>query len=228
MKRDLLDDLQRLRASHRPCVVLTHLDTGDQRLVERGAPGLSQPEAQAVERALERDQSSTLHVEDRAVFVQPFNPPLRMFVIGAVHVTQALVGMATACDYAVTVIDPRESFARAARFPGVDVVCDWPDDALARLQPDTRTAIVTLTHDPKIDDPALEAALQSSAFYVGALGSKKTHAARVERLQAAGLSPEQIGRLHAPVGLPIGSRSPGEIAVSVLAQITQRLRRGDA
>lgn len=228
MKRELLDDLQRRRASHRPCVVLTHLDDGQQRLVGAEEPGLSEAVALTVARALERDKSSTVQVDGRDVFVQPFNPPLRLLVIGAVHVTQALIGMATACDYAVTVIDPRESFARASRFPGVEVVCDWPDDALARLEPDTRTAIVTLTHDPKIDDPALEVALRSPAFYVGALGSKKTHAARVERLEGAGLSPEEIDGLHAPVGLPIGSRSPGEIAVSVLAQITQRLRRGDA
>ena len=154
------------------------------------------------------------------------NPGLRLIVVGAVHIAQGLMAMARACGYAPVLIDPRSSFGAAARFPGEVILDDWPDEAMTQLAPDARTAVVTLTHDPKLDDPALAAALRSGAFYVGCLGSKRTHAKRVERLVAQGFTDEEIARLHAPVGLDIGARNPAEIAVSIMAQITQVLRKG--
>jgi xanthine dehydrogenase accessory factor len=164
--------------------------------------------------------------EDGQRFIHIHNPPLRLLVVGAVHIAQALVPMARIAGHDVTVIDPRPAFGAAARFPGVDIIEDWPDEALAALGLDARTAVVTLTHDPKLDDPAIRAALGSEVYYLGCLGSGRTHAKRVARLEEAGFFPDQIARIHAPVGLDIGARGPGEIAVSVLAQITQRLRRG--
>jgi xanthine dehydrogenase accessory factor len=161
-----------------------------------------------------------------AEFVAIHNAPLRMVVVGAVHIAQALVPMARLAGYDVTLIDPREAFGSAPRFPGETVVHDWPDEAMAAAQPDARTAVVTLTHDTKLDDPALAVALRSPAFYIGCLGSTRTHARRVERLRAAGFSAAEIARIHAPVGLDIGARTPAEIALSALAQITQALRRG--
>ncbi len=159
-------------------------------------------------------------------FVAPHNPALRLIVVGAVHIAQPLLAMARLAGYDPTLIDPRDTFGAAERFPGEVVLDDWPDDALAALKPDARTAIVTLTHDPKLDDPAIRFALRSPAFYLGCLGSKKTHAKRVERLQEAGFSATEITRIHAPVGLDIGAKTPAEIAVSILAQITQVLRAG--
>ena len=163
---------------------------------------------------------------DEGRFIAVHNPPLRLIVVGAVHIAQALVGMARACGYAPTLIDPRGAFGSAERFPGEVIVEEWPDEAMAALRPDARTAVVTLTHDPKLDDPALAAALRSGAFYVGCLGSKRTHAKRVERLAAAGFLEAEIARLHAPVGLDIGARTPAEIALSVMAEITAVLRKG--
>jgi xanthine dehydrogenase accessory factor len=150
-----------------------------------------------------------------------------MIVVGAVHIAQALVPMAALAGYAVVVVDPRRAFATDARFPNTTVLTDWPDDALATLKPDRRTAVVTLTHDPKLDDPALEIALRSTAFYVGSLGSRRTHARRVARLAEAGLTEAEIARIHAPVGLDIGAVTAPEIAVSILAQIVEARRRTD-
>ena len=144
-----------------------------------------------------------------------------MVIVGAVHITQALARMAEAAGYAVVVCDPRHAFADAARFPAIEVSTEWPDDALNRLGADHRTAVVTLTHDPKIDDPALEVAVRAPVFYIGALGSRRTHGKRLERLRAKGFSEAELGRIHAPVGLAIGARSPAEIAVSIMAQVTQ-------
>ena len=160
------------------------------------------------------------------VFTAIHNPPLRLAVIGAVHIAQHLVPMASACGFDVLVVDPRSAFGSAARFPGTTISPDWPDEALAALGVDTRTAIVTLSHDVKLDDPALCAALRSPAFYVGSLGSSRTNAKRLERLRAAGLSGADLARLHAPVGLSIGAATPAEIAISVIAQIIQVLRKG--
>jgi xanthine dehydrogenase accessory factor len=174
----------------------------------------------ALRQALAEDASGPLELEGRQIFLQVFNPPLRMAVVGAVHIAQPLAPMAALAGFAVTVIDPRRAFATSQRFPGVELTHDWPDEALERMKPDRRTAIVTLTHDPKIDDPALEAALRSEAFYIGALGSKRTHASRLERLRASGFADNQLGRIHGPIGLALGGRSPAEIAIAILAQVT--------
>lgn len=175
----------------------------------------------AVDARLRADRSG---MEEDGRFVAVHNPPLRLIVVGAVHIAQPLLTIGRECGYACTLIDPRAAFGSAGRFPGETILDDWPDEALAALAPDARTAIVTLTHDPKLDDPAIRVALQSGAFYLGCLGSRKTHARRLERLTDAGFTAEDIARIHAPVGLDIGARSPAEIAVSIMAQITQTLR----
>lgn len=163
--------------------------------------------------------------DDGRTFVGIHNPPLRMIIVGAVHIAQHLVPMAHACGYTPYILDPRGAFGSEARFPNELILDDWPDDALAALKPDARTAVVTLTHDPKLDDPAIIATLGSDAFYLGCLGSTRTHAKRVLRLQDAGSSDAEIARIHAPVGLNIGGKSPAEIAVGIMAQITDVLRR---
>lgn len=211
---DLLADLVAARAARRPVALVVDLESSARRLVDATA----YPERFRMDRSgLEEDGRHFIHIH---------NPPLRLFVVGAVHIAQALVPMAQIAGHDVTVIDPRPAFGSAARFPDVALVEDWPDEALAALGLDARSAVVTLTHDPKLDDPAIMAALGSDIYYLGCLGSGRTHAKRAARLEAAGYGADQIARIHAPVGLDIGARGPGEIAVSVLAEITQRLRRG--
>ena len=162
---------------------------------------------------------------DGQTFVIIHNPPLRLVVVGAVHIAQALLPLARLVGYDPVIVDPREAFASDNRFPGEVLLHDWPDDAMASIGPDARTAVVLLTHDPKLDDPAIHAALGSDAFYIGALGSKRTHASRIERLTVAGFSADQIARIHGPVGLDIGSSTPEEIALSILAEMTAVLRQ---
>jgi xanthine dehydrogenase accessory factor len=174
--------------------------------------------------AARADISGEIEIEGRIWFLEVHNPPLALVLVGAVHIAQPLAAMGRLAGYAVTVIDPRAAFATEARFPGVALCARWPEEALARTPLGSRSALVVLAHDPKIDDPALEAGLNSSAFYIGALGSKKTHAARLERLSARGFSPESLARIQGPVGLAIGAKSPAEIALSILAQMTQTLR----
>jgi xanthine dehydrogenase accessory factor len=157
------------------------------------------------------------------LFIEVFNPPLRLILVGAVHIAQKLAPMARLADYEVTVVDPRRAFATDSRFPSVDLRHDWPDDALKALDPDRRTAVITLTHDPKLDDPALVQALNSPCFYIGALGSTRTHAKRLERLAQEGFSEVQLERIHGPLGLPLGGRAPAEIALAAMAQMTQVL-----
>ena len=157
--------------------------------------------------------------EDEASFTLRQVPPRRVLVVGGVHITQFLAPMARQAGYDVTIIDPREVFSTAERFPGSECLTAWPDEAMAELRPDSRTAVVTLTHDPKIDDPGLVEALGSDAFYIGCLGSRRTHAARCERLAEAGFSADDLARLHGPAGLDIGAKTPAEIAVSILAQM---------
>lgn len=164
--------------------------------------------------------------DDGQTFVAIHNPLLRMIVVGAVHIAQALVPMARIVGYDPVIIDPRDAFGSQSRFPGETILNDWPDDAIASLGLDARTALVLLTHDPKLDDPAIQAAIASDVFYIGALGSKRTHAARVDRLTAQGIAPDRIARIHGPVGLDIGAAGPAEIALSILAECTQVLRRG--
>ncbi|MBU2359850.1 MAG: XdhC family protein [Alphaproteobacteria bacterium] len=162
---------------------------------------------------------------DGRTFIAVHNPPLRMIVVGAVHIAQALLPMARACGFDPVLIDPRGAFGSAERFPGETILEDWPDEAMAQLAPDTRTAVVTLTHDPKLDDPAIQQTLRSKAFYLGCLGSTRTHAKRVSRLTEAGFTDADIARIHAPVGLDLGGRAPAEIAVSIMAQIIATLRK---
>ncbi len=228
MKQELLGDLLDLRATHQPVALVTDLGSGTQDLVtpERGGDRLqlAAEDLARIRQALTDDRSGEIE-SDRRLFVQTHNPPTRLMIIGAVHISQGLAPMARLAGYQVTVIDPRRSFASDLRFPDTTMLHDWPDDALAQLRPDRRSAVVTLTHDPKLDDPALEAALRSPAFYIGALGSKKTHAARLERLATSGFSADDMARIHGPAGLDIGAKSPAEIAISVLAQMTAALHR---
>jgi xanthine dehydrogenase accessory factor len=218
VKRATLDGLLASFRAQRAVVLATDLASGEQRFLEPAA-------SEAARDALRRDQCLHVEEEGRRWFIQPWNTPLRMIVVGAVHIAQPLATMATLASYSVTIVDPRQAFATQERFPGVALSGDWPDAAMRALAPDARTAVVVLTHDPKLDDPALSVALRSRAFYVGALGSRKTHAARLERLRAHGLSELELARIHAPVGLDVGARSPAEIAVSILAQVTERLRK---
>ena len=225
MKGETLRQLLADKAAERPVVLATNLTTGAERLFYPLDPaGTTDPLAAQGREALMLDQSTTVPTADGPIFLHAFNTPLRMILIGAVHISQPLARMAAMAGYDVVVVDPRRAFAHAVRFPGLKIVTDWPDDAMRALHPDHRTAVVALTHDPKLDDPALQVALRSRAFYIGALGSKKTAAKRVERLTVAGLTAAEIGRIRGPVGLDINARSPAEIAISVLAEVTQVLR----
>ncbi len=224
MRLALLEELRAARAGHRAVVLATWTRSGEQALIE---PGAARPAlAEAVARALARDEAEVVETDDGPVFIEPHNPPRRLILVGAVHIAQPLAAMAGLAGFAVTIVDPRTSFASAARFPDVPLVTRWPDQALAEIGLDARTAVVTLTHDPKLDDPALVAALGSPTFYVGCLGSKKTHAGRLARLAERGVDDRALARLRGPVGLPIGARSPAEIAVSILAEIIGALRGG--
>jgi xanthine dehydrogenase accessory factor len=203
--------------------LVTDLESGQQSILEadnlHGDLKLSAEDLAAANAALASDRSGT--IADGKIFVQVFNPPLRMIVVGAVHIAQHLVPMAALTGYDVTVVDPRRAWATDSRFPDVKLLTEWPDDALRGLAPDRRTAVVVLTHDPKLDDPALAVALASPAFYVGALGSTRTHDKRKARLRESGLEDDATARIHAPIGLAIGAKSPAEIAISILAQVTQ-------
>ena len=210
----LLGELVAARAARRPVALVAELAGPGRRLEARAA---------FAER-FRLDRSGI--TEDGQSFVAVHNPPLRMVIVGAVHIAQPLVGMARACGYDPVIVDPRPAFGAQARFPGEVILDDWPDAALAAQGLDARTAVVTLTHDPKLDDPAILCALASDVFYLGCLGSTRTHAKRLDRLRAAGVSAAQIARIHAPVGLDIGARSPAEIAVSIMAQVTACLRQG--
>jgi xanthine dehydrogenase accessory factor len=228
MKRDILDRLQQARAEKRPAALVTDLTDGRQLLQEdastTGDLPLTAAQQAAVADAIVADRSGPLP-EQPNLFVHVYNPPLRLLIVGAVHISQALVPIAQIAGYEVVVIDPRKAWANAERFPSVRLIDDWPDEAMESLAPDHRSAVVVLTHDPKLDDPALRVVLNASAFYVGALGSRKTHARRIERLTDEGLSAEALARIHAPIGLAIGAKSPAEIAVSIMAEITQVLHR---
>jgi xanthine dehydrogenase accessory factor len=184
--------------------------------------------APALDDAFRCGRSVAVEGNDGEIFINVFNPTVRLIIVGAVHVAQSLVPMARALGYGVAIVDPRSAFATAERMGGVEIVRDWPDEALPNIGLDARTALIALTHDPRIDDPALIAALASDAFYIGALGSKKTHAKRVERLLQTGVAACDIGRIHAPIGLDIGAQGAPEIAVSIIAEITavQRGRTG--
>lgn len=228
MRPDTLKSLLAARADKRPVALVSNLESGDQSLVFRDAVEgdlkLSEDTVDAARAALRDDKSGRADADGTPLFVQAFNPPKRMVIVGAVHIAQPLVTLAQTSGYEVVIVDPRGAFATKDRFPGVTLSEDWPDSALEELKIDTRTAVVTLTHDPKLDDPALHVALRSEAFYIGALGSRKTHGKRVERLTEDGYTEDEIARIHAPVGLNINAKSPAEIAISIMAQITQVLR----
>jgi xanthine dehydrogenase accessory factor len=228
MKRDVFDALNDRRQTKQPTALASALDGSWQVLLGENAERICGDElpdgwSEEVAQALRDDRSSMCRVGDVDAFVQVFNPPLRLIIVGAVHIAQHLCVMASVTGYDVVVVDPRRSFAADERFPAVTMYKVWPDDALRELRLDRRTAVVTLTHDPKIDDPALDVALDSDVFYIGSLGSRRTHAARCERLRERGTADSALARIHAPVGLDIGARSPAEIAVSVLAQVTAAL-----
>ena len=225
---ELVAALQRLRASRKAALMAVDLADGRWTLWADGEPigdaGLRAVLDADAARAQTEERSRVVERDGRRIFLHVYAPPRRLALVGAVHVAQALIPMAVAAGYDVTVIDPRSAFAAESRFPGVTMLSQWPKAALAAFVLDRRSALVSLTHDPKIDDPALAAALRSDAFYIGALGSRKTHAARLERLKEQGFGEQELARIHAPVGLPIGAVSPAEIAVSILAEITQAMR----
>ena len=217
MTPEVLAALQQAKQDKRPVVLTTRLPTGEQRLL----PDAQAPAdlSAAAERALERDESGTVKLGEVDYFLHVYNPPLRLIVVGAVHIAQGLVPFAVPCGFSVTVVDPRRSFASDERFPDVEISTDWPDEALDKLAPDSRTAVVTLTHDPKLDDPALDRALKSQAFYIGALGSRRTHAARLNRLRVLGHQDNALSRIRGPVGLNIQAVTAPEIALSIIAEI---------
>jgi xanthine dehydrogenase accessory factor len=212
----------------KPSAIATNLKSGDQSLIEgseiTGNLKIDDVIQTGISRALSDDKSTTIETADGPVFVEVFNPPLRMFIVGAVHIAQPLARMSAELGFRVTVIDPRTAFATDDRFPQIELSTEWPDEALARLKPDKRSVIITLTHDPKLDDPALIEALKSSAFLIGSLGSRKTHAARLKRLSEQGFQQADLDRIHGPVGLNIGAISPAEMAISILAEVTSTLR----
>lgn len=216
LPEEMLAQIVAARAERRALAYVLHPEGWKRQLLQRG-------EDAAADLRFRSDKSG---VEEDGRFIAIHNAPLRMIVVGAVHIAQPLLIMARTCGYDPVLIDPRAAFGSAERFPGETIIEDWPDEALAAQKPDARTAIVTLTHDTKLDDPAIRIALQSDCFYLGCLGSARTHAKRVDRLKEAGFSDDQISKIHAPVGLDIGAKTPAEIAVSIMAQITERLRRG--
>lgn len=227
MKLEHLATLNAEAAARRGAILVVDLATGSERVIREAE---LTPADSLYALACERFRSGESGLADTPEgqrFLKVSVPPPRLFVIGAVHVSQALAPMARVAQYDMSVIDPRTAFATPERFPGVAVHAEWPQDVIPRLGLDRYTAVATLTHDPKIDEPALIAALKAECFYVGALGSRKTHAKRVERLTAAGLTEAEIGRIHAPIGLDLGGRSPPEIAIAILAEVVRSLRKGD-
>ena len=223
MKLDILHTLNAEREARRAVVVVTHVDSGEQRVVKANEVARD-PLHDLIEKRLRMAKSGMEETAEGRVFLTVHVPSARLVITGAVHISQALAPMAALVGFDVTIVDPRTAFASQERFPDVKVIAQWPDEALPLLNIDHYTAFVALTHDPKIDDPALLHALQRDCFYIGALGSKKTHARRVDRLKQAGIAEAAIARIHAPIGLSIGAVSPAEIAVSILAEITQSLR----
>jgi xanthine dehydrogenase accessory factor len=231
MKAATLAALRDARAAKQPLALVTALESGAEALLHddgraEGDLALDPTLTAAGLDALKHNQSRLIEHEAERYFIHVYNPPLRLIIVGAVHIAQPLSHMAALAGYDVTLVDPRRAWASEERFPGLTLLDDWPDEALEKLKPDSRSAVVTLTHDPKLDDPALGVALRSPAFYIGALGSRRTHGKRLERLKEMGFGASDFARIHGPVGLDLGGRSPGEIAVSILAQMTLTLHGG--
>ena len=223
MKLATLTELNAERAARRPVIVVTDTATGEQRLV-KAKDFAADPLRIELSAALRMGKSGTIELSGKRLFLNVYAPTAKLVIIGAVHISQALAPIAQSLGYDVTVVDPRTAFASLERFPDVPLIAEWPDEALPPLNIDHYTAFVALTHDPKIDDPALLHAFQRDCFYIGALGSRKTHAKRAERLKAQGAKDSDVARIHAPIGLAIGAVSPSEIAVAIMAEITAQLR----
>jgi xanthine dehydrogenase accessory factor len=224
MHLSLLSALNAERAARRAAILVTNVASGEQRLVREEAVA-GDPAAPLLEERFRSGKSGTVEADGAQLFLNVQVPPVKAVVVGAVHISQALAPMARGLDLDVAIVDPRTAFATPERFPDVPVLAEWPDAALPRLGLDRYTALLALTHDPKIDDPALVAALEADCFYIGALGSKKTHARRAERLKEAGFGEADIARIHAPIGLDIGAVSPAEIAIAILAEMVAALRK---
>lgn len=226
MKTDILEQLLTDRAAKRQVVVATDLANGDGQLIYPAESDATNELTIAARRVMVADKSGVVEFADGLkLFLHVHNPPLRMLVVGAVHIAQPLSQMAVLAGYDVSIVDPRREFASVDRFPGINLIDAWPDDGIDQFAPNRRSAIVTLTHDPKLDDPALIKALRSDAFYIGCLGSKRTHGKRLERLAVEGFGESDFTRIHGPVGLDIGAKSPAEIAVSIMGEIIEALRR---
>ena len=226
MKRELLAKVQALRSAGTLFVLITDLDLGTQHIFAEDEP-LPEVAPFILEKsrlALSHRRSSAVVHEEARFFLQVFGPPLRLYLVGAVHIAQSLCEMATLTGFDVTVIEPRRAYAKSLRFGDIKISTEWPDDALALARIDHRCAVVTLAHDPKLDDPALCVALRSDAFYIGALGSRKTHANRLQRLRELSFDESDLERVHGPAGVSIGAISPAEISVSILAEIIDKLR----
>ena len=233
MKAETLAALQDARAKRRAVALATRLSDAAEALIYRdeakGDLAGDQAIVSAARRAMDIGKSETVDIGGAKIFLNVYVPPPRLIIVGAVHIAQSLAPMAAMLEFDVTVVDPRGAWATTQRFPGVKVIKDWADEAFQEMGLDVSTAVVTLTHDPKLDDPALESALKSDVFYIGALGSRRTHAKRKERLAEVGITDEMFARIHGPVGLNIGAKSPAEIAVSILGQIIEvRARRLEA
>lgn len=213
------------RRARRAVILMTELDSKTDRIVrEADAADMPGELGEAVRKAFHMGMSQAVNADGKGYFLNVYLPQPRLVVIGAVHISQALAPMAKVAGYPVEIIDPRTAFASPERFPGVELSAEWPEDALKAKPLDAYCALAAVTHDPKIDDFALKAALDAGCFYVGALGSRKTHAKRVERLLALGVTAAQIERIHAPIGVDIGALVPSEIAVAILAQVIEAFR----
>jgi xanthine dehydrogenase accessory factor len=225
MTPEVFQQVMDARVQRRAVALVTALDTGKQRVVARDHAA-DDILAQVLDAAFRFDRSGVHKIPEGEFFVHIHNPPLRLIIIGAVHIAQSLIPIARATGYDIVVIDPRGAFATGARFPDITLRAEWPDEILPGLGLDQRSAMVALTHDPKIDDPALQLALKSKGFYIGALGSKKTQAARAQRLRAAGFSETDVARIHGPIGIDIGAQGAPEIAIAIMAELTRVLRLG--
>jgi xanthine dehydrogenase accessory factor len=225
MNSDIFEQIMDARAQRKPVALVTALDSGKQRVVARDHAA-DDILAQVLDEAFRFDRSGVHKIPEGEFFVHIYNPPLRLVIIGAVHIAQSVIPIARAAGYDVVVIDPRGAFATGERFPDIALHAEWPDEILPRLGLDQRSAMLALTHDPKIDDPSLNFALKSKVFYIGALGSKKTQAARRQRLTEAGFGERDMARIHGPIGIDIGAQGAPEIAISIMAELTRVLRLG--